>query len=219
MKTDNIKLNSDLKIMRNDHSELLHAVFSLEKKVDLLHKENNALKEAQINSAAVAAQAVAAAANQPRRVQISQMDVNLPLRPPSEAKSGSETRKQSQHDEGGYATFRDEQKQQRMGSYERVPHMLRKDDLSAPRSEARERSSSYKRNRGGEGEVLVKYFNRDSSQKDFGSIGAIGASISRGGSLGGGLAADSPIRPLKPLSGVGRVESSGEGRPAKGKHA
>ena len=71
LKTDNIKLNSDLKIMRNDHSELLHAVFSLEKKVELLHKENQALKEAQISSAAVAAQAVAAAANPPRRVQIS----------------------------------------------------------------------------------------------------------------------------------------------------
>ena len=144
------------------------------------------------------------------------MDVNLPLRPPSEVKTGSGTRKASQHDESGYATFRDEQKQQRMGSNDRMSHLLRKDDLSAPRSESRERSSSYKRNKGGDAEILVKYFNRDSSQKDFGSIGAIGASISRG-SVGGGLVADSPIRPLKPLSGVGRVESSGEGRPGKGR--
>lgn len=32
LKTENIKVSTDVKIIRNEHSEILHSLFSLEKK-------------------------------------------------------------------------------------------------------------------------------------------------------------------------------------------
>jgi hypothetical protein len=32
LKTENIKLGTDVKIIRNEHSEILHSLYSLEKK-------------------------------------------------------------------------------------------------------------------------------------------------------------------------------------------
>ena len=33
LKTENMKMGSDIKIIRNDHTELLHQIFNLERKV------------------------------------------------------------------------------------------------------------------------------------------------------------------------------------------
>ena len=32
LKTENLKLSTDVKIIRNEHSEILHSIFNLEKK-------------------------------------------------------------------------------------------------------------------------------------------------------------------------------------------
>jgi len=44
LKTDNVKLSSDMKIIRGEHSEMLHTLYSLEKKNISLQHENQVLK-------------------------------------------------------------------------------------------------------------------------------------------------------------------------------
>ena len=45
LQDENIKLNSDIKVIRTEHSEMLHTVYSLEKKNVSLTKENQILKD------------------------------------------------------------------------------------------------------------------------------------------------------------------------------
>ena len=44
VKTENVKLISDIKIMRNEHSEIMHTMTTLERKFDQLERENQYLK-------------------------------------------------------------------------------------------------------------------------------------------------------------------------------
>ena len=44
LKTDNVKLSSDMKIIRGEHSEMLHTLYSMEKKNISLQHENQILK-------------------------------------------------------------------------------------------------------------------------------------------------------------------------------
>ncbi len=45
LQDENIKLNADIKVIRTEHSDVLHAVYGLEKKNRTLIKENQTLKD------------------------------------------------------------------------------------------------------------------------------------------------------------------------------
>jgi septal ring factor EnvC (AmiA/AmiB activator) len=44
LRIENVKLNTDVKIIRNEHSEILHSLYTLEKKNSHLQQENQVLK-------------------------------------------------------------------------------------------------------------------------------------------------------------------------------
>ena len=45
MKDENLKLNTDIRVIRNEHSEMAHTVYKLEQKNLSLVKENQGLKD------------------------------------------------------------------------------------------------------------------------------------------------------------------------------
>lgn len=45
LKTENIKLNTDIKIIRNEHSEILHKLITIDKRNKELIKENEEMKK------------------------------------------------------------------------------------------------------------------------------------------------------------------------------
>jgi cell division protein FtsB len=44
LQAENTKLNADMKILRDEHTEVLHSLFSIDRKNTNLVKENDALK-------------------------------------------------------------------------------------------------------------------------------------------------------------------------------
>ena len=45
LQSENIKLTSEMKLLRDEHTEVLHSMFTFEKKNQTLTAENNALKQ------------------------------------------------------------------------------------------------------------------------------------------------------------------------------
>ena len=45
MKNENLKLNSDIKVIRNEHNEMAHSIYSLESRNQELQRENLTLKD------------------------------------------------------------------------------------------------------------------------------------------------------------------------------
>ena len=51
--SENVKLTADMKILRDEHTEILHSLFNLEKKNQALQQENEVLKNLMHNAESV----------------------------------------------------------------------------------------------------------------------------------------------------------------------
>ena len=49
LKTENLKLTTDVKLIRNEHQELINTMFSLERKHQLISTENEMIKRKELS--------------------------------------------------------------------------------------------------------------------------------------------------------------------------